>query len=50
MKSSCIMEHGSNFSGLNFFGQIVINIGKPSTECRNGFIALPFQGIELCKL
>jgi hypothetical protein len=35
---------------MNFFGKIVINIGKNYTEYRNSFIALPSQGIELCKL
>jgi hypothetical protein len=30
---------------LNFFGQIIIITRKPSTECRNGLSALPFQGI-----
>jgi hypothetical protein len=43
------MEHGSSFSGSNFFGQIIIDTGKPPTEYRNSFIALPFQGIELSK-
>jgi hypothetical protein len=36
------MEHGSSFSGLNFFGKIVIDAGKPSAEYINNFIALPF--------
>jgi hypothetical protein len=50
MESSFIMEHGNNFSGLNFFGQIVIDTGKPSIEYRNSFIVLLFKGIELSKL
>jgi hypothetical protein len=50
MESSCIMEHGNNFSGSNFFGKIVIDTGKPSTEYRNSFIVLLFQSIELSKL
>jgi hypothetical protein len=44
------MEHGSSFRGLNLFRQIIIDVGKPSTEYKNGFIALSFQGIELNKL
>jgi hypothetical protein len=50
VNSSGILENGSSFSGLNFFGKIIINTRKPSTECENGLMALPFQGIELCKL
>jgi hypothetical protein len=50
MKSNGILEHGKNFSGLNFFGKIIINPGKPYTKSRSSFIALPFQGIEFCKL
>jgi len=34
---------------LNLFGKIIINTGKLPIECRNSFIALPFQGIEFCK-
>jgi hypothetical protein len=36
------MEHESRFSGLNFFGKIVIGSGKTSTKYINSYIALPF--------
>jgi hypothetical protein len=44
------MEHGNNFSGLNFLGKVVIKTGKPPTERRDSFIALPFYGIKFCKM
>jgi hypothetical protein len=44
------MEHGSNFRGLNLFGQIIVDAREISTEYINRFISVSFQGVKLSDL